>query len=84
MALKKNLEFRGILVPDAYIKIATTTIIAGNEWIDFCVHYLATDTGSPFNSVNVQCAYNLLGDNPIKQGYEHLKTLPEFEGCTDC
>lgn len=24
------------------------------------------------------------GINFIEQGYEHLKTLPEFEGCEDC
>jgi hypothetical protein len=71
-------------VPDTYIKIATTTIVEGNEWLDFSVHYLADGANTPFNSVNVQCAYSLLGENPIKQGYEYLKTLPEFEGCTDC
>jgi len=27
---------------------------------------------------------NLDGENFIKQGYEHLKTLPEFAGAIDC
>lgn len=27
---------------------------------------------------------DLNGLNPIKQAYEHLKTLPEFAGATDC
>lgn len=27
---------------------------------------------------------NLEGENFIKQGYEYLKTLPEFAGCVDC
>lgn len=27
---------------------------------------------------------DLIGGNPIKQAYEHLKTLPEFAGATDC
>jgi|688.fasta_scaffold660510_2 hypothetical protein len=27
---------------------------------------------------------NLDGHNFIKQAYEHLKTLPEFAGATDC
>jgi hypothetical protein len=30
------------------------------------------------------CPYDIEGDNPIKQAYEHLKTLPEFEGAIDC
>jgi hypothetical protein len=29
-------------------------------------------------------APNLDGANFIKQAYEHLKTLPEFSGATDC
>lgn len=27
---------------------------------------------------------DLRGPNFIEQGYEYLKTLPEFEGCEDC
>lgn len=27
---------------------------------------------------------SLSGDNFIAQAYDHLKTLPEFEGATDC
>jgi hypothetical protein len=29
-------------------------------------------------------AHDLNGLNYIKQAYEHLKTLPEFAGATDC
>jgi hypothetical protein len=29
-------------------------------------------------------APNLDGPNFIKQAYEHLKTLPEFDGAVDC
>jgi len=28
--------------------------------------------------------YDLDGTNPIKQAYEHLKTLPEFADAVDC
>mgnify|MGYP007101623561 CR=1 FL=1 len=29
------------------------------------------------------CDYDLNVDNPIKQAYDHLKTLPEFSGAVD-
>jgi hypothetical protein len=45
--------------------------------------YTATD--KPFFTESVlSCAYALDGENPIKQAYAHLKTLPEFAGATDC
>lgn len=40
--------------------------------------------GMCINNTSYQFKPNLLGDNFIKQGYEYLKTLPEFEGCVDC
>lgn len=30
------------------------------------------------------CAVDLDGDNPIRQAYTHLKSLPEFSGASDC
>jgi hypothetical protein len=29
-------------------------------------------------------AYDIDGENPVRQAYLHLKTLPEFAGATDC
>lgn len=29
-------------------------------------------------------SYDINGENPIKQAYEYLKTLPEFSDATDC
>ncbi|KKO91741.1 hypothetical protein AAW12_08750 [Sphingobacterium sp. Ag1] len=33
---------------------------------------------------NYSFSPDLQGQNFIEQGYEYLKTLPEFEGCEDC
>jgi hypothetical protein len=30
------------------------------------------------------CDLNIDGDNPIRQAYLHLKTLPEFANAVDC
>ena len=41
--------------------------------------------GGPFLFLfRTNFAPNMDGDNFIKQAYEHLKTLPEFAGATDC
>lgn len=37
-----------------------------------------------FEDVGYSCAYDLEGGNPLKQAYDHLKTLPEFAGAVDC
>jgi hypothetical protein len=37
-----------------------------------------------FEQKQYSCVYNITGENPIKQAYEYLKTLPEFANATDC
>ena len=84
MAIKKTVSFKGILAPDTYFKINRLTVLPGNEWMEFNVDYIAAEFEEPFNSVNLQCAYSLLGENPVKQGYEYMKTLEDFAGAEDC
>jgi hypothetical protein len=38
----------------------------------------------PFNTKTYSCVYDINGENPIKQAYLYLKTLPEFLNATDC
>jgi len=84
MALKQTINFRGISIENAYIRISGVTISPGNERLDFVVHYTASSSEMPFNNESIQCSYNLHGENPIQQGYEYLKTLPDFSDATDC
>jgi|LakMenE18May11ns_1017448.scaffolds.fasta_scaffold9454435_1 hypothetical protein len=82
MALKKTVQFKGISVNDCYIKVWR---IEGNKAdLSFGVSYSANAQAEVFNSETYYCAHVLDGDNPIKQAYKHLKTLPEFAGATDC
>jgi hypothetical protein len=38
----------------------------------------------PYDRKMIAMPYDLSGDNPIRQAYLHLKSLPEFAGATDC
>lgn len=82
MALKKTVEFKGITVNDAYIRVwrfegYKTSIVVG---VEFC-----KDASSPrFDSVSLEVPYSIDNGNPIEQAYTHIKTLPEFAGAIDC
>jgi hypothetical protein len=82
MALQKTVTFKGINILNCYIKI--WRIEGGKDFISFNVSYSSNSTEEAFNGETYSCAYNINGSNPIAQAYEHLKTLPEFAGATDC
>lgn len=84
MALKKTVSYKDIEVKDAHIVAVTPTIHLDNLQMSFGVNFSATSESLPFASSSYQCYYSLEGENPITQAYEYLKTLPEFEDCTDC
>ena len=83
MALKKIAETNfGFNIPNAYHRVESIKL--NKTSIAFSV-FVYTDTEkTAFDIRNYSCAYDLEGDNPIKQAYEYLKTLPEFAGATDC
>ena len=84
MALKKDVVLEnGIKVDAAYIKVGTVSVIVKTK-ISFCVFYSVDAEKSAFKESGFGCQYILDGQNPIKQAYEHLKTLPEFTGAIDC
>ena len=84
MALKKTLSTKfGFDIPNAYVRIEGIRIINKFE-IKFQVRSYVNIESSHFNDVEYTCNYNIDGVNPIKQAYEHLKTLPEFAGAVDC
>ena len=84
MALAKTvLTVHGLQAANAHHRVESVTL-QNKETITFHVRsYAATDKPFFMESV-LSCAYALDGDNPIKQAYAHLKTLPEFAGATDC
>jgi hypothetical protein len=84
MALSKTIDsVYGFQAVNAYHRVENLSLTS-KEQIRFHVRsYLTID--KPFFAEQVLNApYELDKTNPIKQAYEHLKTLPEFEGATDC
>lgn len=85
MALKQNIKTEhGIEIQNAYARIENTRIVEKDK-MNFQLRYYVYEKDHPcFLEKVFSCDYNIDGDNPIKQGYLYLKTLPDFEGSIDC
>jgi hypothetical protein len=86
MALTKNTNIKiyGVDVnfDSSYIKINS---ISGNKKsMAAFVETLSKVDGCLIESKQYSFDYDLNGENPIKQAYLHLKTLPEFADAVDC
>lgn len=84
MALKKTITtLADIEVKDAYHRVCQVRL-DGKAALVFNVS-MHKDADSPaFFSAGHACAYDLEGENPMKQAYDHLKTLPQYDGAQDC
>lgn len=84
MALKKSIDtIYGVTVFDAYIRVSNIRIV-NKVTLNFNVCAYADPSKSAIRELQMQCAYDLAGANPLEQAYAHLKTLPEFSGAVDC
>lgn len=83
MALQKAvLTPHGFDAPQAYHRVEGVSL--SKIEIAFRVRvYKDASSDTSFADEGFVCAYDIAGDNPIKQAYEHLKTLPEFAGAAD-
>lgn len=84
MALSKTLTAEtGVQVNDAYFRVENL-VVTPKQSMTFLVRgYVSTDYPAFYNK-DFNCGHNLDNGNVIAQAYEHLKTLPEFSGATDC
>jgi hypothetical protein len=82
MALSKDIEFKGISVPSAYHRVWNVSL--SKESISFGLSVHADAGGEMLSSTAHECEYDIDGENPIRQAYMHIKTLPDFAGATDC
>jgi hypothetical protein len=73
----------GIEVKNAYIRVDQLSL-SGKNNITFKVNSYKDKSLPAFEENFYGCAYDLNSENPIKQAYLHLKTLPEFAGAVDC
>ena len=84
MAIKKTSStFFGTNVVDAYHRVEGLQI-KSKDTIIFQVRVSVDGVKPHFSDEQYQCAYDIQGDNPIRQAYAYLKTLPEFAGAMDC
>ncbi len=87
MALSKNVNFfvNGgieVKVENAYLQISK--ISGSKDKIEFFVECKQSKDTTTFKTERYEFQPSLDGRNFIAQAYEHLKTMPEFAGATDC
>jgi len=82
MAITKTHTFNGVQIPNAYFKVFRYEGDKSKTRAEIGVH--TSKNLDMFDSLSITFALDLNGDNPVKQSYDYLKTLPEFEGSTDC
>jgi hypothetical protein len=84
MALQNNIELEsGISVQNAYSRVETVKLQNKTSMSFECASYVDATKPTSFRRTGHLSTYDLLGDNPIKQAYLHLKTLPEFADAQD-
>ena len=84
MALKQPYTTaHGFEAPEAYHRVEQV-LLQEKDRIKFHVRSYVDPAKPFFAEVLYEADYDLHGENPIKQAYLYLKTLPEFEGAEDC
>lgn len=85
MAIEKTVETpQGFEANGAYHRVEFVAL-QGKTHLRFSVlSYKNKDATVAFDQKALMCEYNLYGENPIKQAYLYLKTLPELNGAIDC
>lgn len=84
MALKLTKQTAtGLTAIDAYHRVENLSLKDKNG-ILFNVKSYVNTSFIAFDTNNYLCNYDIDGENPIKQAYLHLKTLPEFVDAVDC
>lgn len=83
MAIKINTELAiGLKVDGAYCRVEKLSVTKDTV-VFYLRKYVVED--KPFFEQNGYTApYALEGENPFKQAYLYLKTLPEFQDAIDC
>jgi len=77
-----NVYGKQLVFEHAYIKVET---LHGNKQsLTFSADYFSEKGGQLFKRQDFTFEHQLENQNAIAQAYEHLKTLPEFEGAVDC
>jgi hypothetical protein len=87
MALQKTIVVKTdfdqeVIIQNAYIRV--DSISGGKENLSILVNSYKDKTLAPVKTNRFLYQPAMDGANFIAQAYDHLKTLPEFSGATDC
>jgi hypothetical protein len=82
MALSMSVTHRDVPVANAYCRVRS--VVVNKTSMTFDVTWAATSSAIPLLMTEYASTYDLFGDNPIRQAYLYLKTLPEFANAVDC
>jgi hypothetical protein len=87
MALKKTFTLvsnfnTNVTFQDCYIRVIFVESTKETSKVTFGLFKAAV--GDLLHKREMMFSHNLDGANFIAQAYEHMKTLPEFAGATDC
>ena len=84
MALQKDITTaNGLTASNAYLRVENLTLMSKNIIRFSLKSYVSSDVSETIKTEVFACDYDITGENPIKQAYQHIKTLPEFTEATD-
>lgn len=85
MALSKDIEYKSLTIPGAYITVVRPSITGDKQRISFTLQTcISAENREPLSDVHDTAPYDIDGPNDFIQVYEHLKTRPEFADAEDC
>jgi hypothetical protein len=87
MALQKTIIVndgfgQDITIPNVYIRV--DSVSGGKDNLSILVNLYKDKNLAPIQTNRFMFQPAMDGKNFIAQAYDHLKTLPEFTGTTDC
>jgi hypothetical protein len=84
MALTQKVETpQGFVADSAYLAISHFETL-NKVSMSFSLDFRKEKELDAFAAKSFKCDFDVIGDNPYRQAYLYLKTLPEFAGAVDC
>ena len=80
----ENLFDGALQIPNAYWKVESVTSTKNNSSCVVSISRILEGKQTGVETKQYRFQTDMQGDNPIRQAYKHLKTLPEFAGAIDC
>jgi len=75
-------EFGPVTVAECYIKVSMVKVNKSEGMAN--VSFYDKPNGKLLQTKIYPVPHDLNGSNALAQAYNHLKTMPEFAGATDC